>query len=500
MNQRFDTRLFLKSPRGDSFEIDATKTSATLNSAASAEFFGQWICYSNTSTLRLIDGLDSKGRVDCINGGLVFRISSDDVGEEFVLLVHTFGYTLVRFEISPIKCSIENYHSYVKQLRYFGDEFQVGAGSSAAIEDKNGRFPTENELAFTAANRLCALAALIPFIRSETPFHRRASGGQTGVDALKTLVAWREHSDWYALDSGEIDRRSIQVGKYRIKPLKAEPRIARTSNEFLGAVRLVLKQLAPELASFPGGALALRIAASIEKQIEQMDNVASLNSRELDDILKDPSLPRRSKDLANQLMRIRNELRRPTMVAPAEMGEVPFSTIGAELVFQRYCAAIVLTSQGFSQADVISALGSRESIRCKKNKIIASVDSTLHGVGGWRDRTALPSSYKPDIVFRRGDEVMVIDAKFRSPEAGLVCLNASAVKEVQSYMQEFSLARATILFPTQSEKMLCEDLKRSKFWIRGIGLPATFSDELLKEVYSALEPMWNSGASGRSAK
>ena len=68
---------------------------------------------------------------------------------------------------------------------------------------------------------------------------------------------------------------------------------------------------------------------------------------------------------------------------------------------------------------------------------------------GWRDDSVLPSNYAPDFLVRYPmQRPILIDAKFRmASSCGEPC-SADAFKEVQAYLDEFSLIGAIILVPT----------------------------------------------------
>lgn len=68
-------------------------------------------------------------------------------------------------------------------------------------------------------------------------------------------------------------------------------------------------------------------------------------------------------------------------------------------------------------------------------------------LASWRNGTAVPDDYRPDIVWTSqfDDKVILIDAKYSIGTDG--SLPPGRIKEVQAYMQSFGITKACILYP-----------------------------------------------------
>jgi hypothetical protein len=73
---------------------------------------------------------------------------------------------------------------------------------------------------------------------------------------------------------------------------------------------------------------------------------------------------------------------------------------------------------------------------------------------GWRDSSAMPARYKPDYIVKpRGSPAIIVDAKYRMGVSVDEYCEPGALKEVQAYLNEFSLRGGIILVPAIPESL-----------------------------------------------
>lgn len=125
-------------------------------------------------------------------------------------------------------------------------------------------------------------------------------------------------------------------------------------------------------------------------------------------------------------------------------------------VFEKSVFACCAKALGFSHEDVIKSNG----LLLKGGIVVADTNSRAGAaqmnfvLKSWRQGSAQPSNYHPDTLIISDGIPVLIDAKFRLPESVFLAAEPDGLKDVQAYMDDFSLSSAVIVVP----RILCREI------------------------------------------
>jgi hypothetical protein len=97
------------------------------------------------------------------------------------------------------------------------------------------------------------------------------------------------------------------------------------------------------------------------------------------------------------------------------------------------------------------------------------------------------------VIVRATDEAtLLLDAKLRNSDSVGGLLSSSGVKDLQSYMQEYSLKKGVLLVPDpEGTGCRCEDVTGDGYTIRAIAIASTSSRTDLTLLSRYANEMWN---------
>jgi len=477
-----DRKLVFRSPRDRRFEVDVEEEFAVLDMESPAAANGRWVINQEDTRSTFFNGIHHGSRLERIDSTLVFNSEMNDVGAEFVVILHSKGLTVVCLAVSPEKCPLPQYHnyleSYINLLGFPGGE-NNSSRSVRGTPSEDGRTSIKNETGFSLLTQAVRVNSLVPRLKRELQKHERGRGGQKGVHPAETIRAWRSHQDWYEVKD-EPGEDTVKVGGHDIDPLQVVPREGRGSNRFLGAVATVLENLAGRMPANPYGKTASTILSISKRHIESFDTLEDLNIRRAWQHLKRNDFPPYSTSFVESLAQIRDQRYDPPKRRPSLDGYEPYYLPTPEHLFQWYTTARLLIALDVDPGDVqpiIHELQQNEEVQVGNYSIWA--DNDEHDIPGWRDRTHSPSNYQPDIVVinRDSDEILLADAKFRLHKDNTKLLTHGSIKDIQAYMQEYGLDKSLILVPSKEDRPDTEDIENGEgFRICGISVPPETPD------------------------
>lgn len=470
-------KLVFRSPTDQHFRIDVEEEFAVLNMNSPGAANGRWVINQENTSSTFFNGIYHGSRLERIDSTLVFSSGMDDVGAEFVVILHSKGLTVVCLAVSPDKCPLPQYHSYLESytslLGFPGVDDSTARSVRGALSDE-GRESFDEENGFSVLTQAIRINSLIPLLKRDLQKHERGRGGEKGIHPVETIRAWRSHPDWYEV-KGEPNDATVTVGKHEIEPIQVVPREGRGSNRFLGAAAVVLEDLAKRMPPNPYGKTASTILAISKRHLESFDTLEDLSIRRAWQHLERNDFPPHSTIFIEALVQLRDQLYDPPKRRPALEGREPYYLPTPEFLFQWYATAQLLIALGVDSSDVapiIYELRQKEDVQVDNYSIWA--DNKEHDIPGWRDRTHSPSNYQPDIIVinQDDDEILLADAKFRLHKDSSKLLTHGSIKDMQAYMQEYSLDKSLILVPSKEDRPSREDIENGEgFRIRGISVP-----------------------------
>jgi hypothetical protein len=414
-------------------------------------------------------------RLDRVGDCLVFTSTLDDAGEDFVVLTHRRGTTLLRLSLSTDRLTLEQHHQYLARYIEAVGFPRHGAKAVGNQSVESGRVPDDIELVFTILRMCCAIYDRTIGVRSDLPHHVRSSGGSEGADPMATLEAWKRNHSWYR-KADENDDRSLRLGSWNLVALRVRPRETFPGNYFIGSAGALLSVLADTLSSYIGGSLSAAILRQSRRALHSMDTPAPIAANDALRFLQRTKLPAPSRRLADAILELHANLFDPSPLAPKQAGLGPFRVPPASLVFQTVAITEVLRALGGAlpmTSEDRDRLVTGEGLRF--GRFSAWSDTPLHPLKGWRAGTALPAPYKPDLVVKDNTNggVLLVDAKLRKGDSADGLLPSSGVKDLQAYMNEYGLKKGMIIVPDwKGTGCRYEDIKGQENWIRGVALPS----------------------------
>ena len=494
--------LIIRSPSGRANLIPIGSKFSVIDFTTSVDTVGQWMIYPENGVSARFVGISNGSYMERVANTLVFSSKLSDVGEQFCIVLINGAVETICIRLSPKKCSTSQHHQYVESYsRHFGVP-APGASSIAGHSDPAGRLLTTDELGFQLINDAADLLRHCGTLRGDLQNHERHLGSVTGVDALRTIAAWRQNRGWYraATDLDEIG--IVKADGKKIVPLKTAPREVAGKNLFLGACSEALRDLGNFSLRTPAGSVVKALLHACRSRLGTFDMLANCSAREAWRILDSGRFPLRSKKFANSICRIRTVLQSDCSGINKVDGLQPLTLFEPELIFQQFAVGEVLCAFGIESTGIAQAFfDSRSSEGFAFDKYVAWSDVGVHRLAGWRDQTSLPSNFRPDLILANLSESqsLLIDAKFRGPAIEGGILSASGVKELQAYLNEYGLTRAVIVLPSPNDQLLIEDLQGGGNWIRGIAIPPKVSFQQRNNILEALNKMWNNDVHWRVA-
>jgi hypothetical protein len=483
--------LLLRAPNNKIHRLPAGREFFLVQASRADDVSGQWLVYSDVPKTRLA-GVFRSARMQSVTGALLFNVEMTDTGEEFAVVLRESGVTVICIQLSPPKCPVATYHEYLESYCRLLRLPTPGERSVAGGESADGRVPSAEEVAFRFIRRAVAIVQDAGLVKAELSRHERGCGGESGIDALATLRAWKAKSDWYAPAEGQARLEVLSVGSKKIRPLRAVRRESLGTNLFTGAANVVLDSLAAAIARGPVGGMAGFLLAGAARRLRTLDAPTSMTVSEAWNFIESRRLPPRSSKLAKQLLDIRASLIRMSPHSPLHSGGTPFLLSPPELIFQDFVTAKCLVALGLPHSDVNRAMAdAHTSLGCRFGEYIAWADTSLHKLEGWRDGTGKPACYEPDLIVvdTRRQRSILLDAKFRRDSMGL--LPASGIKDIQAYMHEYGLPKAVVAVPAAAGDPLVEDVSGRGFTVRGIALTHEIGKGDIAQLSEQLGRMWN---------
>lgn len=455
---------------------------------------GQWLIDLSALGDSRNVGIHNAERMEQFGSSMLFNCGLSDVGEEFVTILHRGGILLLRLQLSPSKCPLGTYYKYVESYaRLLGFPQARIAASVAGTSSIEGRQPNVDEAAFALVSQATSLLHLARRARKDIPQHDRDQRIKAGIDAARTLAAWKRQPDWYRADSESLDL-GVKIGKVGIQPLRTVPPESPGGNLFLGAVTQAISALLRTIPRSPIGTIVSHLLGLALSYTKRLDILANVTSKEAWEYLGKARLPRDSDLLARQLHKLRRDLNAPELVFPTPAGTMPYYLAAPSLIFQAFSVSECLVSLGLPAEELPDAF---EKARTREGYSFQDFtvwsDSSSHGLDGWRDGSSSPSNYAPDLIVRNNISggVLLIDAKFRHSDISGRIASQSSIKDIQAYMQEYELSKSVILAPRGEGDEDFEDLSGSKYHVRCISLPPRSGFRSEVDLSSLLHDMWH---------
>lgn len=482
--------LLLRAPNNKVHRLPVGREFVVVQAAAADEVCGQWLIYSDTPRPRFA-GVFRTSRMESVTGALLFNVEMSDTGEEFAVILRDSGVTVLCIQLSPPKCPIARYHQYLSSYCRMLGVPGPGARSVAGGESEQGRVPEPAEFAFRFIHRAVRLVEDSGLVKTEVSRHERGCGGASGIDALKTLRAWKANPGWYE-PAPVATASTLRLGSHLIRPLRAVRRESQGTNLYTGAASTALFSLASSVARGPVGGMAGVLLAGAARHLRTLDLPTPMTVSEAWSYMESRSHPPRSCVLARQALEFRESLRRMFPHVPGLGGTMPFLLAPPELIFQDFVTAKCLLAIGLPPAKLPEAMrDSRTAAGCRFGDFIAWADTSEHVLQGWRDGTAKPAEYEPDLVIgdTKKKRTILLDAKFRRDASGL--LPASGIKDIQAYMHEYELPKAVVAIPSIVGDPASEDVSARGFTVRGIAVSPDVDIPDITSLAQQLEMMWN---------
>lgn len=488
--------LHLRSPSHAVHRVDLSTEYSVLRFTSVDNVQGQWLAYLDLPGKQL-SGVCNGARMDRLGETLIFDIKMTDTGEEFVVFRHSYGINILCIQLSPFKCPVEQYHKYITGYSELLFPPLVGERSIAGSESSIGREPSYNEASFRFIHKAVSLAELVMSCRSERGKHPRLRGGESAIDAEATLAAWKINHNWYkvtgrGVDSASSEKGGIAVGSKIISPLRAVRKESNTSNLFIGSASKALRFVSRAVGIGSIGGIVRSLLMPASNYLLAGDNPSELSESEAWRFLERQSHPPRSGCLASALIDFRDCLACVDGHAAISGGHVPFLLAAPEMIFQLFVTAKVLLSLGLPRAHLEAALRDvRTGAGCRINELTIWADTSQHQLAGWRDHTAKPAAYEPDLIIVDGKNhrTILLDAKFRRDPIGL--LPSSGIKDIQAYMHEYGLEKAVIAVPSGVDDPPSEAIEANGFAVHGVGVTPDISRLSIEGLVTELEKTWN---------
>lgn len=487
--------ICFRSPSGRTYVSPADREFFEIVCARPTELVGQWIVVLPGGSNQLIAGVHNGKLLEAIGDAHVFQSALDEAGEEFLVLIHARGFLLVKLSLNTPKLSLEEHYRFVARYTELFGYPAPGAHSVAGTEGDAGRLPNGVEIVHRVINRVASALRAAGGVRSDLARHDHETGGVTGIDSLATLAAWRQSPDWYRPTTTPMSG-SVRVGKgLFVVPLKTQPRVSRTYNAFIGAAVTYAGEVASVMPRTPGGLLAASLILTCGRMIAGLEPGAYFSPADARKYLFSATLPARSLAFVNEMRALEKMIGSPQFHRPDSAGRVPYMLPPAELVFQQVGVIEVLLSLGITQAQLADAV---KQLPTEQGYLFdgytAWGNTSAHGLSGWRDASAFPSRYRPDLVVlrRRDQNKLLVDAKLREGQSPAGLLSTSGVKDLQAYMQEYKLNRAVMIVPdAQRAGSVYEDVSGEGFAIRAVALPASDWATNRAKLRNYIDAMWN---------
>lgn len=492
------TKIILRAPNNRLHEVSMRDDFSLISCASAEEVLGQWIIYTDYPYARLT-GVHRSKRMEAVSGALVFKLEMTDTGDEFIIVTHNFGLSVLCIQLSPLKCPVELFHNYLNNYNEILNVPESGARSIAGAAASDGRKPTGTERSYRFIMQIVNIHKSAELIKSDLNKHERGLGGASSIDAKKTVSAWKRHPSWYKGPTKSEIPQSINIGNNLVVPLKTVPRSSIGSNFFTGAVTAVLRDLARRLAYGTVGSMSSLVLAKTERRIAAFDEASDMSVKEALNYLKTNKFPNRSQAFAENILTLKADVESDYLHGPTLNGKVPFFLAPPELIFQTFAVSKCLVAIGFPRSELTTGLArARTSAGWAFGDLIAWVDTPKHMLKGWRDRTSKPSNYEPDLIVinKNSQTTLLIDAKFRRDDDGF--LPASGIKDIQSYMHEFRLEKAVLLVPTEDDDAGSSSIECDGFEIWGFGIPPSISKADMNDFSAKLRSGWNDSFSQKS--
>ncbi|MEO5345825.1 MAG: hypothetical protein H7834_05535 [Magnetococcus sp. YQC-9] len=482
--------LLLRAPNNKLHRVSAGQEFVVVQASSVDQVCGQWLVYSDSPRTRFA-GAFRTSRMESVTGALLFNVEMSDTGEEFAVLLRDSGVTVLCIQLSPPKCPIYIYHQYLNSYCRLLGIPDPGLCSVAGGEIDLGRVPRPEEFAFRFINRAVTLVRHSGFVKADVSRHERGWGGESGIDALNTLRAWKANPDWYEPTS-VASAGTLNLESHVVRPLRAIRRESQGTNMYTGAASTALFSLASTVSRGPVGGMAGVLLAGAARRLRTMDIPTQMTISEAWSYLESGTHPPRSLALSRLALEFRDSVKRMTLHGPMPGGTIPFLLAPPELVFQEFVIAKCLLALGLPLDRLSEAMRhSHTAEGCRFGDLIAWVDTSEHILRGWRDGTAKPADYQPDLVIvdTKKRRTILLDAKFRRDASGL--LPASGVKDMQAYMHEFELPKAIIAVPATEGDTISEDVSARGFTIKGIALSPDVHSQDFALLAEQIEMMWN---------
>lgn len=463
-----------------------------IRTARAEEVLGQWVIHQQMLPPVRIFGLHGFQRLERASTTLLFNCSLDDVGEDYVLLFSGLGLLMVKLVLSPPKCPIEVYYNYLDAYEELIQPPKGGPRSVSGGAADIGRVATRDEQIYRIVDDGAAVLRALPSLKLETNLHERGVSGATGVDAARTLARWRSNPSWYT-KSNDGTQGSIRVGSGSVLPLRTEPRPLRQANLFVSAAAEALTSVIRRVPREGVGDALSVLLTWAHHRIVTVDTTMSMTEKAAWTYLRAGSFPSIAQRIATLLLALGDALHLPLPHSPVARARAPYYLEPPELIFQWYAVVQTLLSLGMPRSEVSDA---RTALRsptglCFRN-YKAWADTRHHGVVGWRDNSLSPSRYQPDLVVQNeAGRHLIIDAKFRRSDEEQRIASSSSIRDVQAYMQEYSLNRAVILVPYVPNDVPAEDIRLEPYWIRTIPVAPDLDDSGLEGLSQLLQEVWH---------
>lgn len=494
MSQNFG--LHLRSPSHAVHRVALSTEYSVLRFTSVENVQGQWLAYLDLPGKQL-SGVCNGARMDRLGDTLIFDIKMTDTGEEFVVFRHSYGINILCIQLSPFKCSVEQYHKYIIGYSELLSPPVVGERSIGGSESKAGREPSYNEASFRFIHKAVSLAELAMSCRSERGKHPRERGGESAIDVESTLAAWKSNHNWYKVISQGVDfasseRGVITIGGKIISPLRAVRKESNTFNLFIGSAIKALGSVSRAVGIGSIGGIVRSLLMPASNYLQAGDTPSEISESEAWRFLERQAHPPRSGRFASALIDFRNCLACVDGHAAISGGHVPFLLAAPEIIFQLFVTAKVLLSLGLPRAHLEAAMRDvRSGAGCKVNNFTVWADTSQHRLAGWRDHTAKPAAYEPDLIIVDGNNqrTILLDAKFRRDPIGL--LPSSGIKDIQAYMHEYGLVKAVIAVPSGIEDPPSETIEANGFAVHGVGVTPDICHSSIEGLMTELEKTWN---------
>ena len=489
-------QLCLRSPSHALHKIKLPEDYIVLRFNSAEQVRGQWLASVDSPSKRLV-GVSSAAKMDRLGETLIFDIKMTDTGEEFVVFRHVLGVSIVCIQLSPPKCSVEQYHQYITSYSKILFPPSLGERSVAGASAVNiGREPSYSEASFRLIKRAALLAEKVKIARQEISKHPRRSGGESSIDASETLSAWKTHQRWYK----SFERSSllspgpgaIYLANHIVLPLKAVRKQSNAFNLFTGAAIQAISSISRAIGGGSVGGIVASLLLPASRYLQRGDVPVQMTDAYAWTYLERFTHPDKSAELAQSLLEFRRSILRTDGHLAIIDGCTPFLLAPPEIVFQTFVTSKALLALGMPIDRLADALKmSRTSMGFTFNNFTVWADTAQHRLSGWRDRTSKPAAYEPDLVIVDNSEckVILMDAKFRRDPDGL--LPSSGIKDMQAYMHEYGVGTAVIAVPSSANDVSSEVVQANGFAVRGIGVTPDISETSLSELLVELNQSWN---------